>query len=177
MFTRIILMKMVRLFHVKNVMKIPVKIFKVSCRIRTSEFFRKTEEIRCMLRDAGRKCSIVVKFRPPVKGNYFDNNKERFEKLRQEAGRQLDYDEPITNQVKMKIFYYNGEGGDDLLNVEGGIADALEGIAYKNDRQIQSSCIEEFLVVKDPTWFKVELEFLDAGMEAHDGEFEKQGYS
>ena len=75
----------------------------------------------------------------------------------------------------MKINYYNGEGNDDLLNIEGGIADALNKIAYEDDRQVWHSSIDQYLVFKDPTWYKIELQFLEPGIIPRDGELEKQG--
>jgi len=74
----------------------------------------------------------------------------------------------------MKIYYYKKEGEDDLLNVEGGIADALEGVAYKNDKQIWSSSIEQHFVTKDPSWYRIDLEFLNPAIPSSDGEFSKQ---
>ena len=130
--------------------------------------------IKSMSEDVGKKYSIIVKYRPPVKGNSTPENKIRKQKLKEEATRQLDYSKPKGNNVKMKIQYYNGEGGDDVLNVEGGIADALEGVAYDNDRQIRSSCIDEHFLSKNPTWYKVDLEFLGLGITSYeDDELEK----
>jgi len=129
--------------------------------------------IKNMTKDVGKKYSIFVKGRPPVKGNSTEVNKERKKKLKEEARKQLDYSEPKWTNVNMKVNYYNGEGGDDVLNVEGGIADALQGVAYDNDKQIRSSSMNEYFLVKDPTWYRVDLEFLHPGLMSHDGEFEK----
>jgi len=125
-------------------------------------------------RDVGKKYSIIVKYRPPVKGNSTEENKTRKKILKEEAVKQLDYSQPKGINVKIKVHYFNGEGGDDTLNVEGGIADALQGIAYVNDNQIRSSSMDEYFLVKDPTWYKVDLEFLHPGLTSHDGELEKQ---
>jgi len=124
-------------------------------------------------KDVGKKYSIIVKHRPPVKGNSSNVNKIRKEVLREEAAKQLDYSKPKWTNVKMKVHYYNGEGRDDVLNVEGGIADALQGIAYSNDKQIRSSSMDEYFLAKDPPWYKVDLEFLHPGLMSHDGEFQE----
>lgn len=129
--------------------------------------------IKSISENAGKKYSIIVKYRPPVKGNSTPENKIRKQKLKEEATKQLDYSNPKGDNVKMKIHYYNGEGGDDVLNVEGGIADALEGVAYNNDRQIRSSCIDEHFLRKEPTWYKIDLEFLGLGIRFHDSKSEK----
>lgn len=133
-----------------------------------------SSRVENMFKDTGKKYSIIIQYRPPVKGNSTDENKLRKEKLREEAIKQLDYSTPKGIHVKMKIHYYNGEGEDDLLNVEGGIADALQEIAYKNDNQIWSSSVDQYFVVKDPTWYKIDLEFLHPGVISHDGELERQ---
>ena len=135
----------------------------------------KSEEIiKKMTEDVGKKYSIFVKGRPPVKGNSTEENKKRKKMLREAAQKQLDYSKPKWTNLNMAVNYYNGEGGDDSLNVEGGIADALQGIAYNNDKQIHDSSMKEHFIVKDPTWYKVDLEFLHPGLTSHDGEFEKQ---
>jgi len=129
--------------------------------------------IKSMTKDVGKKYTIIVKYRPPVKGNSTPENKIRKQKLKDEARKQLDYSEPKWTHVKMKIQYYNGEGGDDVLNVEGGIADALQEAAYDNDKQIRSSSIDEYMPDKEPTWYRVDLEFLHPGIMPHDGGLDK----
>lgn len=130
--------------------------------------------IKNMTKESGKKYSIIVKYRPPVKGNSTEENKTRKKILREEAKRQLDYSKPKWTNVKMKVNYYNGVGGDDSLNVQGGIADALQGIAYLNDNQIRSSSMEEHFLVKDSVGYRVDLEFLEPGLTSNDEEFDEQ---
>ena len=130
--------------------------------------------IKNMAKDTGKKYSIIVKSRPPVKGNSTEENKKRKKILKEEAKKQLNYSQPKWTNVNMKVNYYNGEGKDDTLNVEGGIADALQGIAYVNDNQIRSSSMKEYFLVKDSSGYRVDLEFLEPGRTSHDEEFDKQ---
>lgn len=130
--------------------------------------------VKDFAKDTGKKYSILVKGRPPVKGNSTEENKKRKKMLREEAKKQLDYSKPKWTNVKMKVNYYNGEGGDDSLNVQGGIADALQGIAYLNDKQILNSSMDEHFLVKNSAGYRVDLEFLESGRTSHDEEFDKQ---
>ena len=61
---------------------------------------------------------------------------ERREALRKKA-REI-FDLPNSNNVSLNIIYSRHKGKADTANIIGGIADALQGVAYKNDRQIKT---------------------------------------
>ena len=117
--------------------------------------------------------SILVVDRPPIKGYYNEENKRRTEKLQDEAIKQLGNFKPQSHRVKVKIDYYGG-GKEDITNAEGGIHDALNKIAFDDDRDLIYASMQWHLVIKDPTWYKIDIEFLSPGMYSEDGELEKQ---
>ena len=88
-----------------------------------------------------RTFQISINYRPPVKGGTHDDEPNRKSKLREEASRQLPYQVPKKNKVKITVRYYRGEGADDSLNILSGIADALEKTAYDNDRQARAPTV------------------------------------
>jgi Holliday junction resolvase RusA-like endonuclease len=79
---------------------------------------------------------------PPVKqasiGNHRDNAKRR-KRLRDEALR-VAKGKPYAfygeTKVRLTILYLRSNGKLDAANIIGGIADALQGFFYENDRQL-----------------------------------------
>lgn len=68
-------------------------------------------------------------------------NERKAQNERREALRKIAreiFDLPSSNNVSLNIFYSRHKGRADPANIIGGIADALQGIAYKNDRQIKA---------------------------------------
>lgn len=70
---------------------------------------------------------------PGEKGNQ-DKSKEEL----QNKAREMYKSEPLEGDVSLVIVYSRSRGKMDSANIIGGIADALENIVYKNDRQIKS---------------------------------------
>jgi len=99
---------------------------------------------------------IPVRGIPPYKSTPADSLERKRqrsyrESLRSEA--QKHFKEPIMGDVRMEIYYTRAKGRADPANIIGGVADALEGIAYINDRQLveihyreEKGRIDEYLV-------------------------------
>jgi len=82
---------------------------------------------------------IPVRGIPPYKSIPADSSERKKqrsyrERLRSEA--QKHFKEPIMGDIRMEIYYTRAKGRADPANIIGGVADALEGIAYINDRQL-----------------------------------------
>ena len=56
----------------------------------------------------------------------------------------------------MKVRYVRSAGKADALNILGGIGDALQGIAYEDDRQIRRVEYVEERGERDEYWVEVE---------------------
>jgi len=99
---------------------------------------------------------FLVRGIPPYKSTPADSleserQRSYRESLRSEAQRY--FEEPIIGDVRMEIYYTRAKGRADPANIIGGVADALEGIAYINDRQLveihyreEKGRIDEYLV-------------------------------
>ena len=48
-----------------------------------------------------------------------------------------------VRRARLEIEYQRAKGGADAANIVGGIAETLEGIAYKNDRDIRAITYSE----------------------------------
>jgi len=87
---------------------------------------------------------ILVRFAPPWKqapanGQERERQDVRRQELVEAANRtiQSHIGFPWTASVRIEIRYTrHGRSGPDPANIIGGIADALQGIAYQNDRQL-----------------------------------------
>ena len=87
--------------------------------------------------------AITVAGIPPVKspsiGGHGENKKrkQKFEReavrIAKETGRELEL---YGKCVRLTIVYHRYRGNVDAANIIGGVADALEGPFYRNDRQI-----------------------------------------
>jgi len=83
---------------------------------------------------------LCVKEIPPYKqapadGRERENKRIRTMALKREAKEELSI--PIKQKsVRLVIWYSRLRGKSDAVNIIGGIADALNGIAYNDDRQI-----------------------------------------
>ncbi len=81
-----------------------------------------------------------VKNKPPYKQNHANKD----EKADQEHYKQSCIDEtkknflsPTEGYLKIEIRYQRARGRMDSANIIGGIADALEKLVYKNDKQLK----------------------------------------
>lgn len=79
---------------------------------------------------------------PPYKQTPANNERERqVQNERREAlkkkAREI-CDSPSNDNLSLNITYWRHRGRADSANIIGGIADALQGVAYKNDRQIKT---------------------------------------
>jgi Holliday junction resolvase RusA-like endonuclease len=92
----------------------------------------------------------------PANGSERDNQKLRSEALRIEARKA--FQALITQQnVRLTIRYFRKKGRSDASNIAGGITDALNGIAYNDDKQIteihyqeMKGSIDEYQVLVEP---------------------------
>jgi len=76
---------------------------------------------------------------PPYKQAPADTNERRNQMKRTEALKSAAVNEktaPIKGKVSLTITYSRKSGRSDAANIIGGIADALNGIAYDDDKQI-----------------------------------------
>ena len=103
---------------------------------------------------------LHVKEIPPYKQTPADerekeNQKMRTDVLKREA---RDYFRiPISRRkVRLTIEYHRGKGRSDAANVIGGVADALNGIAYDDDNQIAEIHYRERNGNIDEYWVTVE---------------------
>jgi Holliday junction resolvase RusA-like endonuclease len=82
---------------------------------------------------------LHVKGIPPYKQAPADrrekeNQMTRIKALRREA--EHTFPTPIKQSIRLTIMYRRQKGRSDAANIIGGIADALNGIAYGDDKQI-----------------------------------------
>ena len=63
---------------------------------------------------------------------------------------------------------------EDITNAESEIHDLLNKIIFDDDRDIIYASIQWHLVLKDHTWYRVDIKFLPPGTYPEDGELEKQ---
>ena len=59
--------------------------------------------------------------------------------------------------VKIEITYHRGKGRADSTNIIGGIADALNKIAYNDDRQIKEVHYSENKKTTDEYWVSITM--------------------
>lgn len=83
---------------------------------------------------------LYVKENPPYKQTPADSSERKNQKIRTNALRreaEKQFKTPITRKnIRLIIRYCRCKGKPDAVNVIGGIADALNRIAYEDDRQI-----------------------------------------
>lgn len=101
---------------------------------------------------------IYVIYRPPYKQTPADTqereNQERYVAALREEAKKL-FKSPFQRNVKIIIEYNRNQGRADSMNILGGIADALEEIAYLNDSQITEIHYVERRGVQDEYWIEV----------------------
>ena len=119
-----------------------------------------------MLESKYKRCvSFHVEGRPPWKANpglskkkYAPMRKESVEKLQREAYHAREEEIFFSNKVALAITYCRVKSERDAANIVGGIADALEGILYKNDSAlVEIHYLEEPSVegAEDEYWVEV----------------------
>jgi Holliday junction resolvase RusA-like endonuclease len=86
------------------------------------------------------KTKLHVKEIPPYKQTPADRREKetqriRIKALKEEAGGKSEISTSKKN-IRLTIDYSRCKGRSDAANIIGGIADALNGIAYDDDRQI-----------------------------------------
>ena len=83
---------------------------------------------------------LHVKEIPPYKQTPADSRERKNQKIRTDALRreaEKQFKTPITRKnIRLIIKYCRCKGKSDAVNVIGGIADALNRIAYEDDKQI-----------------------------------------
>jgi Holliday junction resolvase RusA-like endonuclease len=82
------------------------------------------------------------------------NQLKRTETLRQAAQEQKQAIIIKDAKVRLSITYYRSNGRSDASNIIGGISDALNGLAYTDDRQIneihykeEKGVLDEYIVI------------------------------
>lgn len=87
------------------------------------------------------RISFRVEEKPPWKQSPADAPEKNRQTTRRAAlqtrARATYADAPLGSPCRLQILHTrSGDGGPDAANIVGGIADALQRIVYKNDRQI-----------------------------------------
>ena len=64
----------------------------------------------------------------------------------QKAARKAGFDAPLAGDVSLSIDYFHRcpDRHIDCGNVEKALSDALQGIAYEDDKQVKRLCVERF---------------------------------
>ena len=101
--------------------------------------------------------SFEVNYIPPWKQVPADaaeaaHQADRTEALKVKA-REVFTGPPITTACAMSIRYSRSKGRADSAGIIGGIADGLQKIVFKNDKQLHEICYKEWKGDKD--WYQV----------------------
>ena len=92
----------------------------------------------------------------PSKIKYAPQRKESVETLQRKAFSARDEEIFFSNRVALAIRYHRVKSERDAANILGGIADALQGILYKNDSVlVEIHYAEDLGVTKDEYWVEV----------------------
>lgn len=83
-----------------------------------------------------------------------ENQKKRAEALKTEAEKL--FENPMRGKVHLKVEYHRHKGRSDAANIIGGIADALNKIAYVDDKQIVEIHYHEALGKVDEYWVEID---------------------
>jgi Holliday junction resolvase RusA-like endonuclease len=88
----------------------------------------------------------------PVKsaGTWMRDQSERVAFLRSQAQKVMGSRAPLTGPVAVEITYRKGGTRADSANILGGVADALEGIVYEDDRQVSEWHYREIEFTSEP---------------------------
>jgi Holliday junction resolvase RusA-like endonuclease len=91
----------------------------------------------------------------PADARERENQKIRTDTLKREA--KNHFRTPVSRgKVRLTIEYSRGKGKSDAANIIGGIADALNGITYRDDGQISEIHYREKSENIDEYWINVE---------------------
>lgn len=93
-----------------------------------------------------------VKGKPPYKQAPADSSERINKKTYRDsliAEAKKHFTQPNRAELKIDVSYLRGDGRADAMNIIGGIADSLEGIAYHNDRQLVEVHYRERRAVAD----------------------------
>jgi len=98
--------------------------------------------------------------KPPYKQSYADScerkNVAKYKNaLIENAKKTFKSPLPRTVKIKLAIKYRRSQGKADSLNIIGGIGDALQKIAYFNDRQIVEVHYIEEIGERDEYWVEI----------------------
>jgi len=102
---------------------------------------------------------IYVKEIPPYKQTPADLRERHLQTLRTKTLQEVairEIETPLNGPVKLEITYHRGKGRSDSSNIIGGIADALNTIAYEDDRQIKILNYTEEKKSLDEYWINIE---------------------
>jgi len=102
----------------------------------------------------GKRLIFEVFGKPPYKQTPADEteraNQLRYKNTLQERARTEFQDKEIfTGKCEVSILYERKEGKADSANIIGGIMDCLEGIAFKNDKQVAKIQYKELVGISD----------------------------
>ena len=103
---------------------------------------------------------LHVKEVPPYKQAPADQREKQLQTIRTNALREVATKEilnRLTGPVKIDIIYHRGKGRADSTNIIGGIADALNKIAYNDDRQIKEVHYSENKKTTDEYWVSITM--------------------
>ena len=85
----------------------------------------------------------------PMRAKYEPERKQLVEKLRREAYRVKEEEIFFSDEVALAVTYLRAQKARDPANIIGGIADALQGILYKNDSKLVEIHYSELPIGKD----------------------------
>lgn len=100
------------------------------------------------------------KERPRVtpRGTYTPKRTREYERAVKLVARMLrPHDWPLDRRYRLHVAF---TGRCDVDNVLKAVADALQGVCYENDRQVQHSAVER-LPEKNPARTEIRIEVLD----------------
>ena len=102
--------------------------------------------------------TIQVDDKPPYKQSPASeaeraSQEKRRRSLKEKARETFDLPLPLISNCSFSIRYSRKNGRSDSANIIGGIADALQGVVIKNDRQITEINYAEWRGDRD--WYEV----------------------
>jgi Holliday junction resolvase RusA-like endonuclease len=100
----------------------------------------------------------------PSRAKYEPERKRFVEKLRREAYRVKNEEIFFSDEVALAVAYVRAQKARDAANIIGGIADALQGILYKNDSKLVEIHYSELPIGKNQKdEYRVEVAKVERG--------------